>query len=128
MGVKLKQRRYDEYDLNTLQTDVSQAVEALNQADQPVVTVLQTAKTQALTGSEDYVLVDMSGALQDVYLLLPDPSAMSRALTVKVTAQGKKSLFVKGSDTGTVKVNQASMVQVKDSVTVVATPTQFYTI
>src|SRR5690349_5650203 len=102
MSVTLKQRRYDEYDMNMLQTDVAQAVEALSSADSPVVSVLQSNSGQSLSGSEDYVLVDMSSAINDVYLLLPQPGALIRAVTVKVTAPGKRSLFLKASDAGTV--------------------------
>jgi hypothetical protein len=128
MAVKLKQRRYAEYDLNTLQTDVSQAVQELSSADQPVIRVLQSSQDTVLSGSEDYVLVDMASAVKDVYILLPAPVSLERAVTIKVTSPGKQRLYLKGSDTGSVTINGKAQIEVTDSAKVIATPTQFYTV
>lgn len=129
MAVELRKTTFQDPEVNRLRSDVDLAVRALDTADQPKVSVLQVAKSQTLTGDEDYVLVDMSGAVRDVYLLLPAPGALSRAVTVTNTNPGKAKLFVKASDTGTVKINNGTgPVQVTDSIKVIATPTQFYTV
>lgn len=127
-SIKLRQRTFADQDLNWLRADVAEAVQELDAADAPNVVVKQVSGNLSLTGDEDYVLVDMSGALRDVYLLLPQPGAMTRAITVKLTNAGKQKLFIKGSDDGKTLINGASNVQVNDSVKVVATPTAFWTV
>ena len=128
-GVTLQKRTFTDQDLNWLQSDVAQAVQELNEADQPTVTVLPANSSQSLTGNEDYVLVDMSSAIKDAYLLLPAPSTVVRAITVKLVKPGKTKLFVKASDNGTVLINSSKdPVQVLDSLKFIATPTQYYTV
>jgi hypothetical protein len=127
-SVQLKIQRFNDYDTNVLQTNVQQAVTALSLADQPSVVVAQSNSNLTLNGTEDYVLFDMSGATKDVFVLLPSPGSLTRAVTVKVTEAGKHNLYIKGSDTGSVKINGQNQVRVTDSATVVATPTQFFTV
>jgi hypothetical protein len=128
-GVTLQKRTFQDQDLNWLQSDVASAVQELSQQDQPVITVLAASTSAALSGNEDYVLVDMSSAVKDAYLLLPSPAVMVRAVTVKLVKPGKAKLFVKASDNGSVLINTSgSPVQVMDSLKFIATPTQFYTV
>jgi len=127
--VVLQKRTFQDQELNWLQSDVAEAVASLSQADQPTITVLSVASSKTLTGNEDYVLVDMSSAVKDAYLLLPDPASVTRAITVKLVKAGKTKLFVKASDNGQVLINtSASPVQVQDSLKFIATPTQYYTV
>jgi hypothetical protein len=128
MPVQLKNTVFQDQEVNRLRQDVAQAVSELDQADKPNIVVKAVTGNLTLTGTEDYVLVDMSSALQNVYLLLPQPGAMTRAITVKLTKPGKAGLFLKGSDDGKVTINGAAAVQVTDSAKVVATPTSFYTV
>jgi hypothetical protein len=128
VSVKLKNSTFADQDLNRFRSDVAEVVQQLDVADQPNVVVKTVTGNLSLTGTEDYVLVDMSGATRDVYLLLPQPGAMSRAITVKLTKPGKAGLYLKGSDDGRVTINGTAAVLVSDSATVVATPTQFYTV
>jgi hypothetical protein len=128
-AVQLQKRTFTDQDLNWLQSDVAQAVEELSQNDEPIITVLAANTSQTLTGSEDYVLVDMSAAIKDAYLLLPSPATVSRAMTIKVIKPGKCRLFVKASDDGKVLINaDKTPVLVADAVKLIATPTQFYTV
>jgi len=129
VAVELKKTTFKDPEVNRLRADVDDVVRQLDSADAPNVVVKQLTTSSTLSGDEDYVLVDMTGATKDVYLLLPQPGAVSRAITVKLTKGNGKSLFVKGSDAGTVKINNGTEpVKVTDSVKVIATPTQFYTV
>lgn len=128
MAVELRKTTFQDPEVNRLRVDVDQAVRDLDSADQPNVVVKQVSGNLTLSGDEDYVLVDMSAAIKDVYLLLPAPSSVSRAITVAVTNPGKFSLYLKGSDNGSVKINQSATAKVVTSAKVVATPTQFYTV
>jgi hypothetical protein len=103
-------------------------VTELSEADQPVTKVVTATGDVVLTGTEDYLLVDMASAIRDVFVLLPSPGAMERPVTISVVAPGKKSLFVKGSDTGSVTINGKAQVQVTTTVKVVPTPTTYYAI
>jgi hypothetical protein len=126
--VELKQRRFADADLTMFQTDVEQAVAALSLNDQPTIKVAQVSANITLSGDEDFLLVDMSGAIKDVFVLLPAPGSMTRSVTISITNQGKRSLFVKGSDTGDVTINGQTQIKVTGSTRIVATPTQFFTV
>lgn len=128
MAVELRKTTFQDPEVNKLRSDVDLAVRALDAADAPTVIVKKVTGNLTLTGDEDYVLVDMSAALRDVYLLLPAPGALSRALTVKIVNAGKSKLYLKGSDDGKVLINQSSTCQVTDGVKVVSATTQFYTV
>lgn len=128
-GVTLQKRTFQDQEVNFLQQDVATAVQELSQNDQPTVTVLSSSSSRTLTGAEDYVLVDMSSAVKDAYLLLPSPAVVVRAITVKLVRPGKAKLYVKASDAGTVLIDSSTdPVQVLTSLKFIATPTQFYTV
>lgn len=128
MAVELRKTTFQDPEVNRLRSDVDTAVRDLSAADAPTVVVKKVTGNLTLTGDEDYVLVDMSAALRDVYLLLPAPGALERAVTVKIVNSGKSKLYLKGSDNGQVLINSSAVFLISDSVKVVATPTQFYTV
>lgn len=128
MAVTLRKRTFADSDLNFLSADVAQAISDLSDADKPTVKVVQASQNVVLTGAEDYLLIDMSGAVKDVYVLLPAPASLARAVTIKITKPGKSKLYVKGSDTGSVTINGTAQVQIADAATVVPTPTGYWTV
>jgi len=119
---------FEDYKLNRIQQKVAAAVQELTAEMKTVIRSIQVKGNVTLTGNEDYVLVDAASAVSDIYILLPAPGTVSRAITVKVTKPGNRAVIVKASDTQGVRINEGNQLTVTDTVTIVATDTQFWTV
>ena len=84
MAVELKRVSFDDSKLQTFQQYVADAVEELDK-QRTTAGVLRISSSRKLVGNEDFVLVDSSGITAELFLVLPSPKVLQRALTVKVT-------------------------------------------
>ncbi len=97
--IELKQIDAKDPQLQQVQRNVADAVEALSNQKVPALGVLRVSSNQKLVGNEDVVLVDASTATTDVTLILPSVKALQRLLRVKVVrASSTYAVVIKAVD------------------------------
>jgi hypothetical protein len=70
----------------------------LTQAQSPSIQVAQVNANYRMRGTEDVILVDAHAAQSQISIVLPQPQAMTKRLTVHVTLGGTWPVAVKASD------------------------------
>ena len=91
--------------LRRIQTNVAKVVDQLTQAQSPSIQVEQVNANYRMRGTEDVILVDAHAAQSQISIVLPQPQAMTKRLTVHVTLGGTWPVAVKASDIpGNVKI------------------------
>jgi len=121
-------------DLNRVQANVTDAVNALSVLAGAVPTVVKVSASAKLTGAEDVVLVDSSRAQNPIYLVLPGPKVLSKPVRFKVTKAGTQGVFVKAVDipgNGSPTLDETNQVQIRPdtgSMTVVSDGSNYWSV
>jgi hypothetical protein len=85
------------FELGQLQKNIVDAF-GLVPAGNAALSVVSCTGNYSCTGKEDVILVNLTGTTSQVQVLLPNPAALQRQLTVRVTAAGMFPLVVKAMD------------------------------
>lgn len=136
MAVTLKRTDPSNAEVRALEQNVADAIEELASQPPPALGVLRISASRKLVGNEDVVLVDASTSTTEIFLVLPSPKVLQRALRVKVAkASTAFPVTLKAVDiptTGSPTIDDANTVSIPvgetGSMTVVSDGKNFSTV